>query len=76
MLLVAYGTLGPGRPNHHRLSEPTGRWLASWASSPPRSGTFPRPAPGPNRWGFFTRATKLEVGLDLSVAVNPDKPGD
>lgn len=25
--LVAYGTLGPGRPNHHQLSHLPGRWL-------------------------------------------------
>ncbi len=25
--LVAYGTLRPGRPNHHQLSDLTGRWL-------------------------------------------------
>jgi gamma-glutamylcyclotransferase (GGCT)/AIG2-like uncharacterized protein YtfP len=25
--LVAYGTLGPGRPNHHELSDVPGRWL-------------------------------------------------
>src|SRR3954467_11811354 len=26
--LVAYGTLGPGRPNHGQLSDLPGRWLA------------------------------------------------
>jgi len=26
--------------------------------------------------GFFSRANKLEVGLELPVAVNPDKPHD
>ena len=26
--LVTYGTLGPGRPNHHQLSDLPGRWLA------------------------------------------------
>ena len=26
--LVAYGTLGPGRPNHHQLSDLPGRWFA------------------------------------------------
>jgi gamma-glutamylcyclotransferase (GGCT)/AIG2-like uncharacterized protein YtfP len=25
--LAVYGTLGPGRPNHHELSELPGRWL-------------------------------------------------
>ena len=25
--LVAYGTLGPGRPNHHHLSDLPGRWF-------------------------------------------------
>ena len=25
--LVAYGTLGPGRPNHHQLSDLPGRWI-------------------------------------------------
>ncbi len=25
--LVAYGTLAPGRPNHHQLDGLTGRWL-------------------------------------------------
>jgi len=26
--LVAYGTLGPGHPNHHQLSALPGRWFA------------------------------------------------
>jgi gamma-glutamylcyclotransferase (GGCT)/AIG2-like uncharacterized protein YtfP len=25
--LATYGTLGPGRPNHHQLSDLPGRWL-------------------------------------------------
>ena len=27
MRLATYGTLAPGRPNHHQLSDLSGRWL-------------------------------------------------
>ena len=28
--LATYGTLGPGRPNHHQLAELAGQWSTGW----------------------------------------------